>query len=705
MATKPLSNGALGRIDRQSAPGAAVLVEREPGGEAEEPQQTVSALPPIPNEMWGRIVESLTFFVEEELTLCDAERGEMMRRLARWTEAYLAPMATSPKNFPIHNASNLTMPVIKEAVHTIAAQVTQSVANLDPTWHFQDLAAEWEPFVDDLERFMALAGERDLSINRFIPEYVIQSAILGTAVAQVAHKVDSRRVYQYSADGKKVYPKEVIFHDGPSITLVPLGSFWIRMHERDPNKARWCAKRLLLSELEIRERVASKKFIASGVEEMLDFYDDPGEQDDPQRKKEDELVGQKPQKPSRFEIFEIFVSFDVDNDGRFEELHLFYHRDSRKFIGRNFLENWNGKRGFVKLGYFPRPDRFYDEGLAELLEQIQAAVSAVVNRRADNATMANLKMLLKRKILKNLQPGDPLYTGKIIEVNDIWNDVREFSMAEIYPSTVSEEQLLRQVGDRLSGLNEAALGAAMPVTRTTASAQMALLQEQRNRIGLTVANARHAIGQIGALTLDIYTQFGANGKAIAWLGERGKLVEAIFRLPRRATELGLAIRVSVPTSVQNRQAKRENAIGLFNLFTALYEKLLPMVAQLAPEAMAEVTRALVKSSRRYMEDVLESFEQSDPETVLEGLATIERLLPAPENLGGMESFDRRAETASLLDGVSRLEGLLREAEDTRRGNVGTPPGNERARRTTPPERAGRGGADGILFGGESNFRS
>jgi hypothetical protein len=702
---KTVMAGTLGGVDRSPAPESAVVLKEEPRGEAEEPQQTSAIVLPIPNEMWMKVVDDLTFFIEDELTLAQQERGPMMDRMARWRTAYIAPMAENPKNFPIHNASDITIPLIKEHVHTLVAQIVQSTTTARPWWVLKDMAKEWEPFVDDIEIFLDLAATRDLKLHRSVIDWIIEAGILGTSIMEVAHEVDERRIYQYTSDGKKIYPKTIIFHDGPRTNHVPIASFWIRMHERDLNKARWFAKRLLLSEMDLKEKVAIGKFIETGVEEMLAFYDDPNVEEDKPREAENKALEQKSVRPSKFEIFEIYVSFDVDDDGRYEELRLYYHRDSRKFIGRQFLPNWNGKRGFVKLGYFPRTDRFYDEGIAEMLEQIQLAVSAIVNRRADNSTLANLKMILKRKIVKSLQPGDPLYAGKQIEVGDIWNDMREFSLSEIYPSTISEEQILRQVADRLSGLNEASMGAAMPVSRTTASAQLALLQEQRNRIGLTVGNVRDSLNEVGSLTTDLYSQFGTNGKALAWMGERGRLVEVIFRLPRRATEIGLALRVSTPTSSDNRQVKRENAIGMFNLLVQLYEKLLPLASGLAPDAVGEVARSLVKSARHYMQDVLESFEQSDPETVLEGLATLERLLPAPEDLGGLETFNRTAQTTEILDSISRVEGILREAEAARDGNNRVRPGDERPRRTTPPERNGRGSDAGNFLGGESLFRS
>jgi hypothetical protein len=697
-------------------PEAATALEREPEADREEPNQKPRNVLAIPKSLWtDEKVACLRTFIDNELNLCETERGPMMIRLARWKEAYIAEMAKTPKNFPLYNSSNLTIPLIKETVHTLVGQLVQSTTQTRPRAILKDLAPEWEPYQDRLEKFLDLAAERDMGYEEGCVQAIIESAILGTSITEEPYEVDERHIYRYTAGGDKTYPDTVILHDGPKIRHIPIASFWIRNHEREPDTARWCAKRLLLSEMELREREANGKFY--GIDQLIEWYAKPkeegevsdasfqGELPDRVHQKEDELLEQREFLPSQIEIFEIFLSFDIDDDKRYEELVLYYHRPSQMFVGSIFLPYWEGKRGFQKWGYFPRTDRFWDEGIAEMLEQIQIAVSAIANRRADNATLANLKMILKRKILKNLQPGDPLYSGKIIEVNDIYNDVREFSMSEIYPSTINEEQLLRQVGDRLSGINEATTGSAMPVTRTTAAAQMALLQEQRNRIGLTISKIRKAQQQIMQTAFWRYNQFGTNNKGLLWFGERGRVIDVIFRMPRRLKELVQAIEINTPSSTQNSQVKRENSIAVFNLLVQLYREILPLVQALSPNILPVVVQSMVKGARKYMGDVLESFDTSDPDAVLEGLLVLERVLPAPENLGGVESFDQRASSAQEIDALSRVEGLLREVEATRDGEHRTSAGGgERPRRTAPPEGNGRGDTSGLLFGGESFFQ-
>lgn len=686
-----------------SAPKSAERIDSAPAGEEDAPQQTTLNVMQVPDAMWQRSEESLVEWIERELNLCESERGEMIRKFARWKEAYDAPLATSPKNFPIYNASNITSPIIKEHVHTIVGQLVQSTIPINPPFVFEDTAPEWENFVDPVEDFITLAVDRELDLNNATQQAAIEMAILGTAIVESYHDVDERHIYSYTADGSGVYPRTVVYHDGPKNRHIPLGSAWIRMHEKDPNTSRWFGLRLLMSEMELREKEAQGKFY--GIDRIRKFYEDRAKESE-DREAEDRLLEQTQLTTDRFEIFKLFVSYDIDNDNRYEELVLYFHRESRTFIGRTFLPYWHGKRGFSKKDFFPRTDRFYGEGLAEMLESIQLAISATANRRADNATMANLKMLIKRKMIKSIQQGDPLYTGKIIDVNDIWNDIRELSLSDIYPSTVSEEQIWRATGERLSGMNEGAAGAAMPVSRTTAAAQLALLQEQRNRIGLTISALKELRQECIRFDMSLYAQFGTNGKALAWMGERGRYVEAIFRLPKRVAELGLAIRASSPTSSQNKQLKRENMIAMFNLITQMYERLLPLVQALAPDGIAEVAHALVKSARKFMQQAIETMEEiADPSEILEGLVVLERILPKPEDLGGRDAFERAAQTAEINDGITRIQALLREAEDTRSGNVAVRAGDERAGRPPPPQGPpGRGNGSGI-FGGDTLFRS
>lgn len=641
----------------------AKLLKEPPEDAQDVPQQGPREVAGIPASLMNdQVRKALSLYLGQEIDEATSERSDFIDKLARWKLAYKAPVALKPKNFPIHNASNITASVIKEAVNTIVAQVIQATMTAKPWWILQDLAAEWEPMVDPIEKFLSLAAERDLEIDEAMIDAITEMCKLGTTILTEEWEVDERKVYNYTADGKQVYSRIVTDRDGPKLTHIPLQRFWIRFTERFIQKAAWCGTELWMTADELNAKQDQGKF--HSIDQVIVKDEDPV-LSDPVQEGQEEVEKTQPSKRERYQIFRLYVSFDVDGDGKKEELLVYYHRESNTIIGDFFNPYWHGKRPFIKMGYFPIEDRFYDEGLCEMLEGLQRAISSWTNRRADNATMANLKMWIKRKMSRGLNPGDPLYLGKIIEVTDIHNDIREIQMAEIYPSTVQEEQLLQQRANRVSGLSEASLGSASPVTRTTAAAQLALLQEASKRIDLTVRNVRTGFNKIGWFTLQLYFQFGTLGKGLAWMGDRGRIVDAVFRLPRRANELGFAIRAQTPTSLVNKQVQRESKLQIYQLLVQAHESILPLAAQFAPESLPEIARGLITGTKKFLTDALETFDETDPEGILASLTVLEKVLPQGPNFGGVGFDARAAETDQLLAAFGRMEALLREAEAAR----------------------------------------
>ena len=681
---------------------AEVLPEM-PEGELESPQQVPREVFNIPRSLFTKkIQEDIIKFISSELDEAEIERVDFIRKLARWKVAYKAPRAEKPKNFPIHNASNIRASVIKEAVNTLVAQLVQTTMTASPVWIMKDLSAQWEPFKDPLERFMDLAADRDMNLDDAMIDAITEMTKLGTSILSLEWDVDERRIYQYTSDGAHIYPRTVVNRDGPLLTHIPLEKWWIRFTEKDIQKARWCATELDFTEQELVAKANQGKF--HSISEIIkaegdDTLIEPVTSGQENIEKTIPIGSRR-----RFKVFRIYLSYDIDNDGNFEELLIYYHRDSATIIGDFFTPHWHGKKPYIKMRYFPVEDRFYGEGICEMLESMQEAISSWINRRGDNATLANLKMFIKRKLSRGINPGDPLYPGKVIEVTDIHNDLREFQMSEIYPSTVNEEQLLQGRANRISGISEANLGSASPVSRTTAAAQLALLQEQAKRVDLTVREIRKARNKIGSQALHLYFQYGSLGKGLAWMGESGRKVDALFRLPRLANELGFAIKAQTPTSLSNKQVERENKLQIFQLLVQAHQQILPLAQGLVPDAIPEIARGLISGTIRFLTDTLETFGESDPESILASLTVLEKLLPARGDFGGLESFQRASETDILLNQLDGLETLLREAKSSRDEFSRTRPNGD-TRNVSAPSGLLPGNSGVFGPGGESAFRS
>lgn len=621
--------------------------------------------PEVPEGMLDEV--DLINWLRSEIQFCEGERGEIVDNFAHWEEVYKAPLSDEPKDFPLKNSSNIPIPVVKEQVNTVASSLLQTILTPRPRFMMKGFAPEWEPFKDVLEDFLDLAADRDLGFSNKMENWILEGVKLGTSVMEVSHEAIYCRDYELNADNSQYEGTKYRKRVGPTLWNVPLQDFYIRVSEQNIQEAPWVAKRTRLTYQQLKERVYSGKFREAPTIKLIRTQVDldEGEVID----KLEELQNFEPVYNQLYTVFEVWHSWNLnDGDDLETELLTYYAHGVYEPLACRFQPYWHRKRPFVHFVYFPVEHRFYGEGLPEQLEGLQEEIKTTHNQRIDASTLANAKVIITRKLLGGLKPGDPLYAGKVIQVDDPLRDVREFSLGDPSPMTVESEGITRQYIERLSGVSEAQLRGGFPVTRTTASAQSMLLEERKQRFDQVVRKMREGVGMVGSLTLHMYFQYGAGEKPFLWMGqEKGEILTGIFNLPKRASDVGIGLEASAPTSQLNKETQRQNSLALFNLLVQSYEKILPLAAQLAPKDTPEVVSAMVSAAKKFLFQTLEEFDQSNPQDILAGFTVLERVLPAPEDLGGLAANEATAQTAQVLDQLSRLEDLLRR---TPRGTEG-----------------------------------
>jgi len=606
----------------------------------------------------------LGWFLQQQIELALGERGQFVNNLKRWQFAYNAPPATEPKDFPVRNASNLTIPVIKEIVNTMVAQLTQTTLTPTPQWNMEAIADEWAPFVPTIERFMDIAAKREIKIGPLAEGWILEGTKYGTSILQVGYREDIRTHYLYNRDGIKPTKVKNIKNTGPVVFHIPLEDFIIPFTSTNIQDARWCGKRFRRNKRQLMHDVKRGYYKKSDVEKLIDIDSPLNETDNDQNNEvqelHEELQSAEPRERDTFEIYEIYLAFDADGDGEMEELIVHYHLRTGTMLRINYNQFWHMKRPFVKFSFFPVEHRFYDHGLCEMLEALQDEISEMHNQRIDNTTIINTRPLLVTRTSKSLKPGDPLFSGQIIPV-DHFQDVTPLQLGTVSPSTIVNENLTRDVIERLSGVNDANSRGGQPVSRTTATAQIALLQEQAKRFDQTVRSIRNGLSEVGDMVFSLYFQFGVEESTVVqWLGDRGRIMVGIFNLPLSAIENGLGFRAASPTSQQNKELQRQNAIQIFNLSLTMYTQIIDFIERVGvpPEALAPVAVEFVKSSEKFMQQILDRFDVTNPDDIVAGLRVLERILPASEDLGGSQDFEKAADRAKEADNLARLEALL-----------------------------------------------
>lgn len=600
---------------------------------------------PMSDEQLSR----LATYLDRELALCESERQPYISKLARLRYKYRTEFPDKPKNWPIANASQITIPVIKSQVDTISSRMYQTIVSADPPVRVKTEDEEFSDFAFDFEEFLKLYGEQIVDLEELLDDYCTEVVSMGTGVLETTN-YHSQCAYGRWDPATGTFTKQThVKHSGPMIFHVPVEDFWIRPAWQNVQRAPWCGKELRLSWSEVKDMAFSGELDPTLIHKIARW--DNTNQDIPETVQIDEWVEKfKPNTRNQYKLFCLCVRWDVDGDGLEEELIVYYHRPSRTLLRRRFNNFHKGRRPWEVTRYKRLPHRFYGEGVAESLEHLQEEISTIHNQRLDNATIANLRIILVSKMIQGLRPGDRLWSGKIVKVTNVKEDVGSLQLGEVYPSTVQNESIAQNYVQQVSGAGEVAMGQAQPVSRTTATAQMALLEELNRRFDKPLRGFRRTIKNIYGQLTDLFIEQGTGGLAEQWLGPtRGMRVEAFLQLPPELINKKLKMQVTATRSSNNREVEFQTQIAVMQLINQMGEQMMRLTQGLAPQALGLVAHELIRTVRPVFRKVMAYAEAGDPDQAIAVLNVLERILRPPEDMGGMDAA-RQEEMARLAAG-------------------------------------------------------
>lgn len=579
-----------------------------------------------------RLIQYLT----GEIDVCRQERWMQMEKFSRLRLKYQTKFPEFPKNFPIPNSSQLTVPVIKGTVDTLTSRLHQTVMAANPLASCRTKDPEFQDFSEDLEQFLDLYSREKLEAEDVIDTAVTESVKLGTSVVETTRLLDRRKIVEYDPFNITYNQRTEEVHNGPILYNIPIDDFWIRPAYQDVQKAPWCAKQLRWTWSEVKDAALRGDLNPDQINNIWRHTLNPGEV--PQHVKDGNKTDRaEPAAWDEYTIFEMFARWDIDGDGIDEEIICYFHRDSRTLLRIKFNTFRKNRRPFVIFRYKKIEYRFYGEGMAEMLEQLQEEISTMHNHRIDNSVIAALKLILTSRSIPGLRPGDPVWPGKVVKTQNAQTDVNVVDLGNPYPTTIPNEQLSMSIIRELSGVGEVAMGQAQPVSRTTAAAQLSLLEELNRRFDKTLKGYRRNITEIFNQLTDLFNQTGTGGLAEKWLGmERGGLFERYITLPADHLYSKVKIQVTSTKATVNREVEMQTNIAVMNLIIQNGQQLLSLVQGLAPQALPIVARLLIESIRPVYKKVLQYADAPDPDSAVKILAFVESILPSPENMGGME---------------------------------------------------------------------
>jgi hypothetical protein len=560
----------------------------------------------------------LDSWLRDEVWNALTERQDILRDWERWQIQYWAQPESPVKNFPFRRAANIVVPLTAIAVEAVHARMMNTVFAVEPFWTIRPRTKTWADAARPTERWLQSEVEDSNSLNvyAFCNDTILEGIKLGTFIGKSGYRRNMKKTNRDLEDGT-TEPVYVEIANGATLEYVPCANFVIRTAEQDPQEATWVGEQHQFTWGQMKRMAQEGRMRAESVEMVRDWWQDVRteiQSGDSEQYQDtiDSLQKVEPVWTQVFKVFEIWCSFDIDEDGVDEEIVLDYHYDSGTIL--SVRSNWykDLHRPYRITQYVKVEGRIWGIGVGKQNEQFQVAITTVHRQRLDNATLANMRMMAVKKG-SGISPDEPIFPGKMWFVDDPQRDFQVVQLSDVYTSAYNNETALLNYSERRTGVNEVLLGVSPQGTPGTATGDLARIAEGNKRFDLVLRNIRWWLGLLGQDVIANYQQFGNQQRHFLVLDpEKGVWVEEILNLPIEMVSKGAAIELTATSSVTSRQEEQRQWLGLFQVMTQYYDRVL-QIAQLLqdPQVFLQVALRAAQASDEAMKHLMRTFNIPD----------------------------------------------------------------------------------------------
>lgn len=598
------------------------------------------AVAPLQKTVEGlsRLREFLDVEIEDALSSRNAQ--EMA-----WREAlrlYEGVPKNPVRNTPVENAPNIEVTLGAIAADEIYAQAIDLMFQVSPIITVRAVPGDGKarvPAAKILQDFANWGIVNEWGLRAAADHALLDDVQLGTGFYYIPFIEQRKKTRVYTATARS----PMICSQPVEDLLVPGGSYG------QLQLTRWMALRFWYTKGEIEERAAAEELDISKVQPCgtVGWV-----------RSRREVLGRtwsSRQFNVLYEVYRVYVYFDIDGDGVEEDLLVVWDRTSRTILKVQY--NPYDIRPAEEMRYQLRGHLFYGLGVIDMLRPFQEEATELHNSRTLNVMLANARMW---KAKRGAVPDTfRVWAGKVNFLDNM-DDLDALQMAEVYPSAAMAQQLTMQLAERRVGV----LGMSSPRpsqimgSRTPGITALSMLQQVNRRF--TPAFDGMRIGAARAVRQCLYRyqerllagDLQLEGHLRNVVGnESGNVLVKLLRDP----DFDEAINVEITASSVsvNREADRQNAMMLTSILASYYQRTLELVTiaanPMTPAPVRDVAKKIAESAGAIIERTIRTFDQvRDPEAFI---ITIENELdgnPALEQSG-------LAGLAQLIAGMSQSQ--------------------------------------------------
>lgn len=584
------------------------------------------------------VEKEIITYLRDQIMNHKMERNDWVQELMDMQKSYWAKPNTERRTFPFVGASNIIIPLNAIAVESTHARLMMTLFGVDPFLNCKtvsDLDLGLDPITQlpqtiqdaevPLEDFLSHELIFKMDARRIFGDCSLDMIKFGTVWGKSGYeRVVKKAVVENTAGQEEEI--RVIIKDGATIDRVPLANFIMPFYSQNPQLAPWCGEIHTDTKNYIRQASVDGFFKKDTYKKLENWIIVSTTGNNQERKFEHQkeiLENQQPVWPQRLDWYEFWLSWDVDGDGRDEEIVIHYHYDSNFIMSARY--NWyrDLHRPYRYGNYFPVEGRWAGIGICRQNEQFQKEITVLHRQRLDNATLANIRMLKIHK-LSGYGPGEPVFPGKLWFVDDMTH-IDSVQMGDVYQSSFANEQATLLYSQQRTGINELTLGQPSQGTPGTATDAMARLQESKLKFDFTFANYKEFIGQLVLDSLVNMAQFGVRSKQYFDVVSKGYLVKNVLALDPVQIRDSLLFEISVSGQNGNRVLDRQSWKEIAGILSQYYQGQMQFAQVLqSPQLIQTISSKAMLSINEVMRQLLQTYDVRNLDRII--ISEIEGIL-------------------------------------------------------------------------------
>ena len=631
------------------------------------------------------LVDEIADWIQAQLYEALNSRSDMVTKINELARIYEAHPEEAVKSFPWEGACNLVVPVAATAVETVFTRITGSIFGSNDLYSGRSRSANWADAVDPMVNWLNWVNTNVFDSRDIYSKWILSGIKYGTAILKLPWVRRTREVRYMDASGSVVH-EQIVLHDGPKPEWVPLEDFFWSpdaVATQDLQNCEWMAHRFRSTWKSLREAELSGDYF--DVERIKEYQRSQFEDSETQIH---QVTGYEPLEPTDYELYEVWASYPIDDEGNLAEIVVTMHLESRTVIRAVYNFYRHQERPFHAINFFPRENSLQGIGIIEMLRDVQEEITAIHRSRLDNATLANTK------IYKRTQGArvafEDVFPGAVFDVENA-DDLTTMDMGTPHTTLLNEEQHTHVIGERRTGVSDYTFGRESSAigSRATATSTMALIREGNVRFQFFIREIRKALTNIGHQIISLYQQFAPDREVVFELfDEKGEhWFREVMQLPPEYSRANIVIDVRAMDDETNKEMKQQAYMMMMKVLQETYMQvgnaMMIVSNPEAPPAVKGLAEQGAKAASKLIERLLEAFDFKDAHMFSPNIEELLSMTAALE-MGG--------QVADFLGG--RQEGVGGPGVQPPMGTTG--PGTQSAREPLTQQAGPRASGEGGL---------